>query len=295
MSWLLFFAIFSSLSSSILGICPKGTVASISDNTTCYLFQSQKQKFLAAEKLCTQHGGHLTSIHNAFESVFINEKAQKNFTDSSMNHFWVGLNDLVKSNNWVWTDGSAVDFVEWDYKQPEETFKCTASSLQTGLWHSANCDEGKPFICKIPKCLDAWKYFDETKSCYKVFKNMNWQNAENACVAEGAHLTSIHSQDENNFVAKLIPFNQDTFHCTDQNYAWIGLYTVDKQNTWQWIDNSTYNFSAWAVGEPYRHNENFCGVILDQPICGARLGSWGSGYCPADDVGFYVCKKMSAF
>merc|ERR1712142_1261842 len=53
-----------------------------------------------------------------------------------------------------------------------------------------------------PDCPEGWADFDS--ECYKVFQSKkSWQDAENYCQGEGGHLASIHSEEENNFVAGL--------------------------------------------------------------------------------------------
>ena len=53
-------------------------------------------------------------------------------------------------------------------------------------------------------CPSEWTYFEESKSCYKVFFWADWQDAENVCIKNSVnnsgHLASIHSETENSFV-----------------------------------------------------------------------------------------------
>lgn len=51
--------------------CPPGTIESLTNKTICYLFSSEKEKFMKAEENCVQHGGHLASVHSIFDNSFI--------------------------------------------------------------------------------------------------------------------------------------------------------------------------------------------------------------------------------
>ena len=110
---------------------------------------------------------------------------------------------------WVWTSNNElVLYTAWASGQPPggETSggQCVAASIFDGTWSAANCSSTKPYVCIVPRitynCPSEWLYFEESKSCYKVFFWGNWQGAENTCVKNGAHLASIHSDTENNFV-----------------------------------------------------------------------------------------------
>ncbi|CAJ0592995.1 unnamed protein product [Cylicocyclus nassatus] len=51
------------------------------------------------------------------------------------------------------------------------------------------------------RCESGWTLFDKTEACYKTFFGETFYTAEYICSTYGGHLTSIHSSEENNFVA----------------------------------------------------------------------------------------------
>ncbi|XP_042362980.1 lactose-binding lectin l-2-like [Plectropomus leopardus] len=90
--------------------------------------------------------------------------------------------------------------------------------------------------------------------CYKyIATRMTWADAEIHCMSEGAHLVSIHSADEQNFIRSLI---RNFDHA--EGYTWIGLSDTHKEGTWMWSDGTDVNFSYWYPGEPnnYGGHEN---------------------------------------
>ncbi|KAK5967533.1 C-type lectin domain-containing protein, partial [Trichostrongylus colubriformis] len=133
----------------------------------CYLFVAEPQPFGLAESACVLNKGHLVSVMNGFENAM----------------------------------------------------------LADGGWTSVSCSNPSPFICAIPEdahpaytcptcatptcpsppprpyyCESEWTYFEHTQSCYRRFFDATFDDAEEICVSEGGHLTSIWSSAENDFV-----------------------------------------------------------------------------------------------
>lgn len=51
-------------------------------------------------------------------------------------------------------------------------------------------------------CSNGWTFFEKTNSCYRYFSDTprNWIESESHCNTFGAHLTSVHSDEENEFL-----------------------------------------------------------------------------------------------
>ncbi|CAJ0950386.1 unnamed protein product, partial [Mesorhabditis belari] len=92
------------------------------------------------------------------------------------------------------------------------------------------------------KCEKNWKFFQG--NCYWVNKKRtNWTTSEKSCVQENAHLVSIHTDEENDFVELILGEGQID--------GWIGLQLLDDE--WAWSDESDTMYTNWKAGEP---NEN---------------------------------------
>ena len=124
-------------------------------------------------------------------------------------------------------------------------------------------------------CPCGWTQF--ATQCYKYFDNQTtWSAAEATCVAEGGHLASINSKDENDFIHQLS-------NCTQQD-LWIGSHDDDADRHWRWTDQSEWEFAAWARVE---HTGNWweqqCGHMfaLDGTLGGRRYagGEWHIVMC----------------
>uniref|UniRef100_A0AC34FKJ6 C-type lectin domain-containing protein n=1 Tax=Panagrolaimus sp. ES5 TaxID=591445 RepID=A0AC34FKJ6_9BILA len=263
-------------------------------------------------------GGHLVSIHDMFENLFLSEKAFKNFTDSTSGDFWIGANDLSTAGNWSWMDNTPFDFTDWDKGQPQNTSFCGAMIMQHGKWITDDCYKEKPFICLVyvtsdpttlppttpttttttttpspPKsCEDSWTFYNFTQSCYKVSDNLNWQDAEDRCKIDGAHLASIHSFEEAEFVADLAYWAGADVN-NGNNQAWIGSYTNDNNTHWKWTDGTPFDYPNWCPGNPDFPGGESC--MIQEIFLESYMSNWKAGqlnnYPCGTVLSRFVCKK----
>uniref|UniRef100_A0AC34FYG5 C-type lectin domain-containing protein n=1 Tax=Panagrolaimus sp. ES5 TaxID=591445 RepID=A0AC34FYG5_9BILA len=137
-------------------------------------------------------------------------------------------------------------------------------------------------------CSNGWNYFEKTDSCYFLLFNeaRTWNESENQCNSYGAHLTSIHSEEESIFVNRTLSdfFGTSPYRCTE---IWIGLYSNDNKTTWKWTDNSPLgDYLPWWPGYPASFYGN-CAVLGD--FCPRRV--LGNLFC--DVKRYSVCKKAA--
>uniref|UniRef100_A0A914W6T6 C-type lectin domain-containing protein n=1 Tax=Plectus sambesii TaxID=2011161 RepID=A0A914W6T6_9BILA len=147
------------------------------------------------------------------------------------------------------------------------------------------------------RCPANWAYFQATNSCYRVFRQqVIWYVADEYCFSlnNGRHLTSVHSQVENDFIVNLA---QQTLTVTDSQFTWIGLNDIANFNQFQWSDRSSYDYQNWGAGEPVQQQgaEN-CGVLTVSPKCSQdpAVGKWKDVPCGAGNVTSFVCKIPSS-
>ncbi|XP_063412283.1 macrophage mannose receptor 1-like [Mytilus trossulus] len=85
-------------------------------------------------------------------------------------------------------------------------------------------------------------------STYKFhYRNLEWLQAEIHCKGQGGNLTSIETEDENNYlkyVANLIP-----------GFWWIGLSDIKTEGSFQWTLSQQLKFTDWYQGPPIQPDD----------------------------------------
>ena len=124
------------------------------------------------------------------------------------------------------------------------------------------------------ECEPGWETFEN--SCYKfVDESKDWISAENDCVDSGAHLASIHSDGEVQFMSS---------HFTKT--SWIGLEWTG--NTYNWSDGSGLGFENWNSGEPNNPGTENCTRANHAPGQ-EHHNKWTDVRC--SNTYSYICKK----
>ncbi|CAK6949575.1 lactose-binding lectin l-2-like [Scomber scombrus] len=115
----------------------------------CYKYVSTHMTWADAELYCVSQKANLVSIHSREEQNFV-KSLIKNF-DHAEGYTWIGLSDTQKEGRWMWSDGSAVDFVFWHSGQPD-IYKgiehCAHYNWGEHLkWNDIACSHTCPSVC----------------------------------------------------------------------------------------------------------------------------------------------------
>ncbi|KAG8005157.1 Lactose-binding lectin l-2 [Nibea albiflora] len=124
-------------------------------NGRCYKYVATRLTWADAELHCVSQKANLVSIHSEEEHNFIKDLIM-NF-DHNRGPTWIGLSDTQKEGGWMWSDGSAVDFVLWSATQPSNkggTEDCASINFGAALkWNDILCSQKLTFVCEArPAC-----------------------------------------------------------------------------------------------------------------------------------------------
>ncbi|XP_022088561.1 lymphocyte antigen 75-like [Acanthaster planci] len=249
-----------------------------------------------ANRVCTNFGGHLASFHHPDEEAFL----VKNLKLNLKRRFWIGLNDQRNEGGYRWSDGTPVQYTNWapgepnDYGGQEE---CVETDLKGGKWNDLFCWYKRNYLCSIPKgtpvvttpaptpppggdCYGDNNWFHLAPYCYYFTSHWDdWHSANHYCHEMDAHLVSIHSDDERDFINKRL---------NDENGYWNGLKSnLTHPINHEWEDHSPYDYQNWLDKPDAGYGDKLCVKIISEDS--AKKGKWMSYNC--GEYGPYICKK----
>ncbi|CEF68565.1 AT07276p [Strongyloides ratti] len=111
-------------------------------NNSEYIFIEDKVSWYAAEHACSKWDGHLVSFLSEEENNFV-----------KMLHktvIWTGLNDIQNEGNFIFTDNSETNFINWKPGSPdnkEHNENCVEQDSY-GKLNDIFCFMARPYICK---------------------------------------------------------------------------------------------------------------------------------------------------
>ncbi|XP_047425524.1 macrophage mannose receptor 1 [Mugil cephalus] len=246
--------------------CPEGWSAY---GYSCYWMEEATMTWSDAKDFCTAKDGFLLHIGDVYE--------QSHFTVAlagKTGMWWIGLRARGGTSggvDYVWDNGSPLTFTHWDRNQPDNTDgTCVAMTTGQvgGFWDDKQCSEKFAFFCEKHRpdispptqpptpppsqgCANGWTALPHFRHCYRLFHNVDWsmkkswQTAHQDCVARGANLVSIHSQEEEEFLSLY----------TKGTSKWIGLKHNPTEGGYSWSDGTPVSHTNWGPGEPNNHDD----------------------------------------
>merc|ERR1711872_359061 len=102
----------------------------------------------------------------------------------------------------------------------------------------------------LPDCPIGYTRFGQ--HCYKYFSSSYyWSSSESECKAEGGHLASVHSLEEDQFLRTLTQYD-----------FWLGGYPNKEGDGWNWSDRTEWdyeNFYSFSVNEYVYYSSSYNG------------------------------------
>ncbi|KAM6101738.1 macrophage mannose receptor 1-like isoform 1-T1 [Theristicus caerulescens] len=135
------------------GKCPesRGHKSWIPFHGHCYYFEaSRKRSWSQAHQECARLAANLVSVGDYSEANFLSDTIK--ILHGKSPNFWIGLKEKDRGQ-WVWTDKSSMDFVNWQIGEPSNKRhkECGEVCALSGYWNTNVCSFKKGYICKKPK------------------------------------------------------------------------------------------------------------------------------------------------
>jgi len=244
-------------------ICEKNTTVpfvypSPCYGNSCYYKTPSQMTWDEANTTCLGLGAELASIHSLEENTYLY------ILCGPENSCWHGFNDAAVEDEWEWSDGSNVEFTNWENGEPDDNWDEDYALIvgETSQWNDMGGSYDAYSICQksdtIPaivwsECYGNWCY-------YKTPSEMSWPEANMTCVGLGVELASVHSIEENMFLFNFCGYDSD---------CWIGLTDEQAEGYWEWTDGSNFDYENWGSGQPNNYwGQNY--VIFDP----SKNGQW---------------------
>eukprot|EP00066_Takifugu_rubripes_P017013 XP_011606279.1 PREDICTED: macrophage mannose receptor 1 [Takifugu rubripes] len=267
----------------------------ISNRNVCFkIFKKSsqlKKTWQEALDFCIAIGGNLLSIHSP--------KDMQNARFSLSKSAWIGLS-LSASKGFVWSDGSASEYENWGYGEPNnhnDNEHCAEILSYGGQnWNDVHCDTYNDWICQIRKGTtpkpepvrvlevynnteDGWIIYNQTQYFINN-ENLDMESARDFCKKNFGDLVIITGESERKFLWKKISRG------TEGQY-YIGM-TVNLDKSFSWVDGSPVTYTAWEANEPnFANNDENCVTIYKS------MGYWNDINCGSELPS--ICKRSSNY
>lgn len=272
------------------GNCPSGW---FQYGYRCYKIygysQSEQRSWYDARDSCQAQDGELVIIHSQeIQSFIITKMKQVNF------EVYIGLSDITDNQRFRWVDGTAVDYTNWDGREPNESggeedcVEMLWKNEAVGRWNDIPCDTISGYMCQRniddaypqqppdPNNCDTGyiQYYD---SCFKLITSeMDFATAGVTCQSDGYYLASIFDEYEEAFVELLMYSNGGI-------PVWIGM-TKNSNSEYAWVDGWPTTYTNWGFREPSDMIGEGCVMISED-------GTWDDTRCLSNRRA--VCKYTS--
>ncbi|XP_051465466.1 macrophage mannose receptor 1-like isoform X2 [Apus apus] len=235
----------------------------------CYLVGSALLMFSEASKMCEQSKAHLATVESRNEQAFLISLMGLR----SEKYFWIGLSNTEEQGSFKWTSGETPLFTHWNMGMPGKEQGCVAmgTGITAGLWDVVSCEKTAKFLCKqqaagvlpppslvqVPAaaCAEGWDRGSRADSCLKFFvregnQKKSWFEAEEFCREIGGNLVTINTRED-----QILTWQLASDKGLNTQAFWIGLFLLNPDEGFAWIDGSPVTYENWDEDEPNNHEE----------------------------------------
>ena len=115
-----------------------------------YLFCPDAITWDNARSNCLAYGYRMASVDDAQENAWLNGRAVAHLGGVTV---WHGYNDIASEDVWVWENGSASGYTNWNAGEPNNSGnEDCAQMYPSGLWNDDPCDNTFAYVCETEPC-----------------------------------------------------------------------------------------------------------------------------------------------
>ncbi|XP_065454492.1 C-type lectin domain family 4 member F-like [Chrysemys picta bellii] len=134
----------------------------------------------------------------------------------------------------------------------------------------------------LTKLFRGWRFFGGNLYYFSQERKW-WDDAEQFCVSQDSHLTSVSSQAEQEFLS-----NE-----TKGEDHWIGLTDLGTEGSWRWVDGTEYRADTsrgfWEENQPDNWHQGTGGREDCVEIRPRKLNTWNDANCT--QLSRWICKQ----
>ncbi|XP_075127802.1 macrophage mannose receptor 1-like [Leptodactylus fuscus] len=301
--------------------CPSGWTPSAHSCFKMYpAKRSDEKTWFEARDFCRAIGGDLASItskeeeeaveiayrampqeeevvEEVLEETGIVLKRIIQYRSSYYQQIWVGLVANSEDEGFVWSDGSPMNYENWQFWKPryDNTQFCGSANGYTLMWSNWPCDYFKEWFCKLKKgaelkeepkpfeyefTSDGWLIYNDSQY-YVSEDEMPMEKAQEFCKHKSSHLVTINSDSERRFLWRYVSKRK-------WKYYFIGLQRFRPDKKLKWMDGSPVDFVAWEPNQPDYH-------YYDDESCTEMrlpLGLWIYRHCGVHNA--FICERSNS-
>ncbi len=216
-----------------------------------------------AKKYAESLGGHLVTITSEQENNLVKSLIKSGDYDSAA--FWIGASDELSEGLFCWVTGESFGYMgegTFDNAGDVEDYvgiykdSCNWNDFPDSQWRTSKIGfivEFEPEVTQVSGTLNGHEYI--------VYKDSLTATEARMKEADGWHLATITSADENNFIMSLIKkiSNQP------EGY-WFGANDNQYEGHFRWETGEPFVYSQWPDGQPDNKDgstggpENYFGI-----------------------------------
>jgi cysteine-rich repeat protein len=116
--------------------------ANISDG--CFVLFDTNRSFNAAQNDCKSRGGNLASATTSAENTILDQLENSNIS------FWIGLQDPIVENSFIWSTGEGFSFEDFPNSQPDDSGnEDCVEYTNNDDWNDLNCNTSRFYVCEF--------------------------------------------------------------------------------------------------------------------------------------------------